>query len=105
MSSHRKGTKMDFAINLLKASHIGVRELKGNLTAKLLREPLVITDRGIPVSVSLPYSDILELLDIIDEISDAQTVETVREGREAIAAGNPGIPVENLFKKLRDRRK
>lgn len=96
---------MKIAIDLLKASHIGVRELKGTLTTKLLKEPLVITDRGIPVSVSLPYSDLLEIIDIIDEISDAQTVETVREAREAMREGSPGIPVANLFKKLRTQRK
>ena len=96
---------MKIAINLLKARHIGVRELKGTLTTRLLKAPLVITDRGIPVSVSLPYSDILELIDILDEIGDTQTVETVLEAKEAIKAGGVGIPVSNLFKKLRDHHK
>ena len=93
---------MKIAIDLLKANHVGIRELKGNLTTGLLRRPLVITDRGIPVSVSLPYSDILELMDILDEVSDSQTVATVREGKEAIRRGNAGVPVSHLFRKFRE---
>lgn len=96
---------MKIAIDLLKASHVGIRELKGNLTTGLLKRPLVITDRGVPVSVSLPYSDLLELMDILDEISDPQTVATVQEGKEAIRKGNAGIPVSYLFRKIREHRK
>ena len=96
---------MKIAIDLLKASHVGIRELKGNLTTGLLKRPLVITDRGVPVSVSLPYSDILELMDILDEVSDPRTVATVQKGKEAIRRGNAGIPVSNLFRKFRESRR
>lgn len=92
---------MSIATSLLKANHIGVREYKGHLSKKLLNEVLVITERGTPISVNLPYLDLMELIDIIDEISDERTVETVKEARKAITAKAKGIPVSKLFKKIR----
>ena len=92
------------AMDLLKASHVGIRELKEQLTTKFLKEPLVITDRGIPISVNLPYSDVIELIDILDEIADSDTVKTVQEGREAIKSGAKGIPITNLFKRIKENR-
>ena len=92
---------MSIAVDLLKTNHVGIRELKGHLTAKSLKEPLVITDRGIPISVSLPYSDVLELIDILEEVSDPKTMALVREGRQAVKNGAKAIPVANLFQKMR----
>lgn len=82
---------MSIATDLLKAQHIGIRDLKEHLSTRVLNEPLIITDRGTPVSVNLPYSDVLELVDILDEISDSKTIETVLEGREAIKEGIRGL--------------
>ena len=96
---------MHIATDLLKASHIGIRDLKGQLTTKFLQTPLIITDRGIPISVNLPYSDLLELVDILDEIADVETVKTVQEGRQATKAGAKGISVSYLFKRIRENRK
>lgn len=95
---------MSIAIDLLKTQHIGIRDLKEHLSTKVLDEPIVITDRGTPVSVNLPYSDMLELIDILDELSDSETIKTVLEGREAIKEGVEGIPVSNLFDKIRTQR-
>jgi len=61
---------MGIATDLLKADHIGIRELKKKLSASFLKKPLIITDRRMPVSVNLPYSDMLELIDILDEESN-----------------------------------
>jgi len=94
---------MNVATVLLKASHVGIRELKEHLSTEFLKEPLVITDRGDPVSISLPYSDMLELIDILDEFSDAETFAVVQEGRKAISGGAKGIPVSALFKKMRKK--
>ena len=96
---------MSIAVDLLKADHIGVRDLKEHLSTKLLDKLLIITDRGNPVSVNLPYPDVLELLDIIDELTDLETLKTVYEGREAIKAGEEGIPVANLFNSIRSKRR
>ncbi len=88
-------------MDILKANHLGVRELKQNLSSKILHEPLVITDHGKPVSVNLPYDQILDLLDMLDELSDPATMKLVYEGKVAIKAGAKGIPVSNLFEKMR----
>lgn len=89
---------MSIATDLLKAEHMGIRDLKEHLSTKLLGRILVITDRGNPMSVNLPYSDVLELADMLDELSDRETVAAVREGREAIRKGAEGVPFARLFK-------
>ncbi len=94
---------MSIATDLLKAEHMGIRDLKEHLSTKLLEKVLVITDRGTPMSVNLPYSDVLELTDIIDELSDLETLATVTEGRKAIRQGAKGILVSGLFKKIRKK--
>lgn len=97
---------MNIATDLLKSNHIGIRDLKEHLS-KLLKknEPLVITDRGTPVNVILPYSDMLELMDILDELSDLETLQAIQEGRKAIKAGAKGIPVSKLFSKIKSKHK
>lgn len=95
---------MNIAADLLKAQHIGIRDLKEHLSTKVLNEPLVITDRGTPVSVNLPYTDVLELVDIINELSDPGIVETILEGKKAIKEGAEGTPVSNLFDRIRAER-
>ncbi len=96
---------MKIASHLLKAHHIGIRELKQQATTQFFKTPLIITDRGVPISVNLPYSDVLELVDILDEISDKETVAAVLEGRKAIKAGAKGVPVQNLFRSFKKKRK
>ncbi|MBU3933221.1 MAG: hypothetical protein KKH11_00945 [Candidatus Omnitrophica bacterium] len=95
---------MSIATDLLRAHRVGIRDLKEHLTTKLLHEPLIITDRGTPVSVNVPYLEMMEFLDILDEIEDIETVMTIQEGRKTIKAGAKGIPVSRLFKKIRARR-
>ncbi len=96
---------MSIATDLLKANHIGIRNIKEHLSTRLLKDILVITDRGTPVSVNLPYSDVLELADIMDELTDLETVATIREGRKAIQEGAKGISVAHLFKRIKARHK
>ena len=92
---------MSIAAGLMKANWVGIRELKGHLSARILKKPLVITERGKPVGVSMPYPDMLELLDIIDELSDPEILAAVREGRKAVLSGAEGLIVSRLFKKIR----
>jgi hypothetical protein len=94
---------MSIAVDLLKANHVGIRDIKEHLSTRLLKDILVITDRGRPVSVNLPYSDVLELVDIIDEVTDLDTVSAVSVARKAIREGAKGIPVANLFSRIRSR--
>ena len=97
---------MGIAINLLKAPHVGVRDLKENLS-KFLRDktPLVITDHGQPVDVILPYAAIMNLVEIIDEITDPRTIKTVLEGKKAVKSGAKGVAVSGLFNAVRAKRK
>jgi len=88
---------MNIASALLRAPHKGIKYLKEHLSTKYLDRLLVITDHGEPVSVSLPYGELLEIMDILDELSDRETLKNVQEGREAIKAGVKGIPVSHLF--------
>jgi len=93
---------MTTAVDLLKAKHCGIREYKEHLSTTLLKGFIVITDRGKPISVNLPYQEVLEMLDIFDEILDPETVSNVLKGRKSIKSGGKGIPVSNLFNKLKN---
>ncbi len=91
---------MSIATSILKAPHVGIRDLKIHLSSLLKKGSLIVTERGKPVNVILPYSDMIELLDMLDEITDPETIKTIQEGRKAISRGVKGIPVSNVFKKL-----
>ena len=96
---------MKFPADILKAKHVGIRGFKEHVSRSALNDLLVVTDRGQPVSVNVPYAEILDLIDFIDEITDIQTVQTVIEAKRAISSGLQGIPASQLFCKLRRKRK
>lgn len=90
------------ALDILKAPHVGVRDLKEKLSKYLKDErPLIVTERGTPKKVIVPYDEMIEVLEILDELSDREALQTVQEGRKAIAAGAKGVPVSKLFKRIR----
>ena len=91
---------MSIATNILKAPHVGIRDLKIHLSSLLKKGSLIVTERGKPVNVILPYSDMIELLDMLDEITDPGTIKTIQEGRRSISRGVKGISASNVFKKL-----
>jgi len=97
---------MTLASILLKAPHIGVRQFKARIS-KFLKSgnPLIITERGVPVEVVIPYAEAIEMVDLIDEATDLETLKAVEEGREAIKAKRKGISVLRLFSKVRKRTK
>ena len=92
---------MTTAVDLLKAQHFGIREYKEHLSTRLLKKFAVITDRGKPISVNLPYDEVLEILDIFDEVTDPETIDAVLSGRKSIQSGSKGVPASKLFSKLR----
>ncbi len=96
---------MSIATNILKSPHVGVRDLKIHLSSFLKKGSLVVTDRGVPVNVILPYADTIELLDMLDEVTDSETIKTIQEGRKAINAGTKGVPVSDVFSKTKKRGK
>lgn len=90
---------------LLKAEHIGVRELREHLSEELKRDaPLIVTEHGTPKKVILSYRDLLDLIDILDELRDRELLETIQGGRKAIRRGVKGIPVSRLFRQIRSAR-
>ena len=95
---------MSISTDLLKARRMGVRDFKEHISTKYLKKPLVITDRGAPLSVNLPYADMVELMDILDELTDPETLAMVRKGRGAVKKGTRGIPVSKLFNRIRQSR-
>lgn len=97
---------MTISTMLLKAPHIGVRDFKTNLFKFIKsKSPFIVTDRGTPVEVMLPYSDIVEIAELIDEATDSETLNAIQEGRVAIKKHTKGIPVSKLFKKMRKQAK
>ena len=93
---------MKIAMNLLKADHVGVRELKSDLSKRLnRRKMLVVTDHGAPAHVIVPYEDMLELIDLLDEATDSETVKTILEARAVISKNSRGIPVQRLLSRHR----
>lgn len=97
---------MTLASILLKAPHVGVRQFKSRLSRFLKsRNPLIITDHGMPVEVVIPYAEALELVDLIDEATDLETLKAVQEGKVAVKRGAKGISVTRLFRKIQKERK
>ena len=96
---------MKIAMDLLKADHVGVRDLKTHLSRRLkMDKPLVVTDHSQPVKVIMPYQDMVELLDMLDEMTDEAALAAVQEGRQAIKSGAKGIPVSKLFDQKRAKK-
>ena len=97
---------MTLASILLKAPHIGVRQFKARLSSLLKgKNPLIITEYGVPIEVVIPYAEALEMIDLIDEATDLETLKVVQEGRGAIRKGAKGIPIGRFFEKIRRKRK
>ena len=97
---------MGLAITLLKAPHVGIRDLKEHLSEFLKKEkPVIVTDHGLPTNVIVSYEEMVELLDIIDELQDKETQKIVAEGRMAIRQGEKGVLITDSFKNIRARRK
>ena len=96
---------MTTATELLKAPHIGIRDLRIHLSQKLKsHEPLIVTDHGEPKKVILEYQDIVDLVDTFEELQDPTTVKLIRETQKASQRGQKGIPVSRLFNQIRAAR-
>ena len=85
---------------LLKAKHIGIKEIKNHLSALLkTRKPMVATDRGKPTYFFIPYNEMVEIVEILEELSDPETLQRVQEGRRAYKKGS-WISVSAAWNKL-----
>ena len=96
---------MTVATALLNADHVGVRDLREHLSKRLHNhKPIIVTDHGHPKKVLISYDDMMEIVEILDELEDPGTLAAVSEGRRAIKAGARGIPVSEIFQKIRSRK-
>ncbi|MBU4251979.1 MAG: type II toxin-antitoxin system Phd/YefM family antitoxin [Candidatus Omnitrophica bacterium] len=94
---------MSAVIDLIKAEHVGVRELRDHLCEfmKDKKPAIVVTERGQPVRVIVPYAKMVELLEFFDEVSDSDTMRNIHEGAEAIKKGSQGVSFSGTYKKYR----
>ena len=93
---------MTLSSALLKASHIGIRDLKMHLSEKLkTQKPLVVTDHGRPTQVIIPYGDIVELAEILEELRDPQLIKAVQLSRKNEKEALKESPAADLFHKIR----
>ncbi len=95
---------MSIAGEILHAEHVGIREMKVHLSMKFLKKTMIITEHGKPVSVNLPYEELMELVDILDELADPKTLQAVADGRREYLKGAKGVPVERLLSKYRKKK-
>ena len=95
---------MGLANDLLRAPHLGVRDLRNHFSDALKEnDMLVVTEHGHPTRVLIPYEEMLEIIDLLDELKDREVMKTVMEGKKAVKEHSKGIPVSKLFKKIRAR--
>src|SRR5688572_10819071 len=90
---------------LLRARHVGIRELKDHLSEWLGKQaPLVATDRGQPTHFVVPYDEMIEIVEILEELSDSGLVERVQAARAGYQKGG-WVPLVAAERSPRYRRK
>jgi len=91
---------MTLTTELLRAKHIGVREL-GRRTSAILKSSsvVVIEVKEHKNKVLLAQEDLVQLLELVEDLQDRELLELVKESRAASAAGLKEIPVQDVFKK------
>ena len=97
----KNGGRKNMTISsILKAKHIGVKSFRTHLSKFIRsREPYIVTDRGEPQEVLIPYDDLIELVEDLEELSDPKLIKQIAEGREAYKKGG-WTPVSRLWRKL-----
>ena len=87
---------------LMKAKHVGVRDLKTHLSALLDKnKPLVVTERGKPRHFVIPYEEMIEIVDILEEASDPKLVAEVERARNSHKKGQEvPLNLSNLRQQL-----
>ncbi len=94
---------MNLSTAILKAPHVGIRELKAHLSQKMRSgKPLVVTEHGEPKQVMIPYETIIDIAETLEELDDQALVRSVRLSRKSRARS---FPVEASFKKIKATRK
>ncbi|MBI4350801.1 MAG: hypothetical protein HY550_05135 [Elusimicrobia bacterium] len=87
-------------LNFLSAPHMGVAELRGNLSGIIRgRKTVVATERGKPAEVVLSYDVFIQLLTQLQDLTDKRMAEVVNSGVKAIRSGSKGLPAGSSLKK------
>lgn len=87
-------------LNILGAPHMGVVELRGNLSRIIRdRQTVVATERGKPAEVVLSYDVFVQMLTQLQDLADKRMAEVVGSGVKAIRSGSKGIHAESSLKK------
>lgn len=96
---------MTNALELLRAPHLGIKDFKTHLSARIkTRHPVILMDRGKPKKVVVDYAEFIALIELVEEIQDKDLVRLVREGRDAALEGQAEIDAQAALGKLRSRR-
>jgi len=101
---YTKEDSMSVAIDLLKSDFVGIKEARASITIDKLKKVMVFTDHGRPVSVSVPFEDMMELLDMLEEVSDSETVATVLDARKARQRKEKSVSVSTAFEEFKKSR-
>ena len=81
--------------------HIGVRELRANLSRVIKsHQTYFVTDHGKPVRAVLPYEVLLELLEILEELKDKNLFQEIAEARKEYQKGG-WVSVDRLKESLK----
>ncbi|MBI5881946.1 MAG: type II toxin-antitoxin system Phd/YefM family antitoxin [Elusimicrobia bacterium] len=90
------------AIDLLRAEHVGLRELKANMSGYAhSKKPVIATDHGKPLRVLVSYEDMVSILEMLRDLLAPKTAAALTRGRKAIESGAKGIPARRTLDKLR----
>lgn len=89
---------------LLRAPHVGVRELRVHLSRMLhSSKTLIVTERGRPKRVIMPYEVVVGIAETLGEMDDKELARDVQFSRKARNAGTKAISVAESFKKFKAR--
>ena len=93
---------MTLTKELLRAKHIGVRELGRNVSGFMKSRKVVVVEvKGDKNKVIMSQEDLIDLLDLLDDLQDKELLELVRQSRAAVASGVKEVPVGDVFKKIK----
>lgn len=88
-------------LDLLKAPHIGIRELRENLSSVVAdRKITVVTDHGKPAEVLVPYATLVSLLTLLGDLANKDVSALAVKGAPAGGKGAGGIAARPSLEKF-----
>ena len=70
-----------------------------------LEDEIIVTRNGKPAAMLVSYADYERLKETLDVLSDPDLMRQIRQSEAEIAAGKPGLSVDELFGETPRRRK